>query len=168
MLEYVFFGYWHCPRSMRSRVYVTVRCPSVRPSVCLSRLSITAAGLLMWARRAGDIVLDRSRRPPGCAAAAAPQHGAQQQMRAVSRRQPTQEAGRCRLVCKVELGLARQLAILHVVRQRRVAATCDSHLQGGRRAARGWRWCRPQGVPGPSLCHHPPRRHHRHRRLLGR
>jgi len=29
-------GHWHCPHSMLNRVYVTVRCPSVRPSVCLS------------------------------------------------------------------------------------------------------------------------------------
>ena len=30
----VMLRYWHCPHSMRSRIYVTVRCPSVRPSVC--------------------------------------------------------------------------------------------------------------------------------------
>jgi len=27
--EFQTAGYWHCPRSMRSRVYETVRCPSV-------------------------------------------------------------------------------------------------------------------------------------------
>ena len=42
-----------------------------------------AAGLLLWARRSGDIDrLLHGRR----SAAAAPQHGAQQQMRAVPRR----------------------------------------------------------------------------------
>ena len=41
-----------CPRSMQSRVYVTVRCPSV----CLPQHGPTytaAAGLLLWARPAG-------------------------------------------------------------------------------------------------------------------
>jgi len=33
---------------MRNRVYETVRCPFVCPSVCLSQ---NAAGLLLWARR---------------------------------------------------------------------------------------------------------------------
>ena len=28
--------YWHCPHNMRSRVYETVRCPSVCPSLCPS------------------------------------------------------------------------------------------------------------------------------------
>ena len=45
-----FLLYWHCLQSMRSRVYVTVRCPSV----CLS-VKLTAEGLLLWARRVGDI-----------------------------------------------------------------------------------------------------------------
>ena len=55
----------------------------VRPSVCLSVCPIrpphaAAAGLLLWARRLGDIDrLLHGRR----SAAAAPQHGAQQQMR---------------------------------------------------------------------------------------
>jgi len=42
---------------MWSRVYVTVPCPSVRPSVpARAHSSITAAaGLLLWARQAGDI-----------------------------------------------------------------------------------------------------------------
>jgi len=51
-------GYWHRPLSMLSRVYETVRCPSV----CLSQHGTTAAnlqsasaGLLLWARRTGDI-----------------------------------------------------------------------------------------------------------------
>ena len=40
----------------RSRVYVTVRCPSVRLSVRPIRpLQKSAAGLLPWSRRAGDI-----------------------------------------------------------------------------------------------------------------
>jgi len=47
--------------SMRSRVYVAVRCPSVCLSVRLSDPSWAyssqpaTAGLLLWARRAGDI-----------------------------------------------------------------------------------------------------------------
>jgi len=46
---------------MRSRVYETVWCPSVRPSVRLCECGpadsskATAAGLLLWARWAGDI-----------------------------------------------------------------------------------------------------------------
>ena len=42
---------------MWSRVYVTVLCPSVRPSVpARAHSSITAAaGLQLWARQAGDI-----------------------------------------------------------------------------------------------------------------
>ena len=54
--------------SMRSRVYVTVGCTSVRPSVCLS--DQRAAGLLqLGAPRAGDI--DRQRRAPACSNGAA-------------------------------------------------------------------------------------------------
>jgi len=45
-----------CPHSMRSRVYETVWCLSVRPSVCPIRsLQQLAAGLLLWARQVGDI-----------------------------------------------------------------------------------------------------------------
>jgi len=52
--------YWHCPRGVRSRVYETVRCPSV----VSARLSVpawghsskpAAAGLLLPSRRGGDI-----------------------------------------------------------------------------------------------------------------
>jgi len=43
----------------RSRVFVTIGCPSVRPSVCLSHYSTAAAAGL----RAGDI--DRQRCAPG-------------------------------------------------------------------------------------------------------
>jgi len=58
-----------CPHSMRSRVYVSVRCPSV----CLSHSSKpTAACLLLWARRAGDI--DRLLHGR-CSAAAAGEYG---------------------------------------------------------------------------------------------
>jgi len=60
---------------MQSRDYVTVRCPSIYLP------QSDAAGLLPWARRAGD---DDELLP-----AAALQHGAQQQMRAVPRCQPT-------------------------------------------------------------------------------
>ena len=46
-------SYWHCAHSMRCRVRVTVR---VRQSVCRIRpLHSAAAGLLLLARRAGDI-----------------------------------------------------------------------------------------------------------------
>jgi len=62
---------------------------SVRLSVwpCYRQLQQRAAGLLLWARRAGGIDrLLHGRRP---AATAPQQHGAQQQMRgAVSRFQP--------------------------------------------------------------------------------
>jgi len=45
----------HCPL-MRSGVYVSVRCPSVRLSVCLVfPLQHRAVGLLLWAQPAGDI-----------------------------------------------------------------------------------------------------------------
>ena len=50
--------YCHCLHSMRSRVYVTEECPSVRPSVYPSMGQLqqpAAAGLLLWARRAGDV-----------------------------------------------------------------------------------------------------------------
>jgi len=51
------------------RIYVTVRCPSVCLSVCpiYRPLQQRAAGLLLWARRTGDI--DRQRRPPSSTAA---------------------------------------------------------------------------------------------------
>jgi len=72
--------YWHCPPSMRSRVYVTVGRPSVRLSVCpvdcqqqqrpavlllsadvCSRYQSTAAGVAIWRRRsaakAGSVML---------------------------------------------------------------------------------------------------------------
>ena len=39
--------------SMRSRVYVTVRCPSVRPSLCLSRRSTAAAAAGGFAAEVG-------------------------------------------------------------------------------------------------------------------
>ena len=70
-------SYWHCPHSMRTRVYATVERPPVCPSACLYICGIIrpqqrrAAGLLLSSMRAEDI--DRQRRAPG----------AQQQMRAV-------------------------------------------------------------------------------------
>jgi len=72
---------------MRSRrVYETVE----RPSVCPSHHSAAdPPGLLLWARQPGEIDRLLHGRP---SAAAAPQHGAQRQTRAVSRCQPTQEA----------------------------------------------------------------------------
>jgi len=56
---------------MRSRVYKTVRCPSVRQSVCpISQTQQRrAAGLLLSAVRSKDI--DRQRRAPGSSSAAA-------------------------------------------------------------------------------------------------
>jgi len=67
---------------MPSRVYASVERPSVRPSIRLSHPAAqqphdAAAGLLLWARRPGDI-FDQFLH---CwrSAAAAPQHGAQQQ-----------------------------------------------------------------------------------------
>ena len=85
------------PRTTQLRVcsnrprYETAVRPSVRPSVCLSHHATAAAacgGLLLSAVRPG--VVDRQqRRRAECQPAAAPQHSAQQQTRAVSRLQPT-------------------------------------------------------------------------------
>ena len=44
---------WHCPHSMRSRVYETERCPSVPTRAHSSKPA--AARLLLWSRRAADI-----------------------------------------------------------------------------------------------------------------
>jgi len=71
---------------------------SVRPSVCLSVCPIVRPAGLLWARLAGDRLLHGRH-----SAAAAPRHGAQQQMRAVPRCQPTYEAER-RLVYSVKYG----------------------------------------------------------------
>ena len=67
-------SYWHCPHSMRSRVYVTVGCPSVRLSVCPSVFSIIrpqqrrATGLLLSARAGGGYRLSAANagRPRRC------------------------------------------------------------------------------------------------------
>jgi len=61
------FVYWHCPRNKRSWVYVTVWRPSVRPSVLPSVCRVIRRLQRLWH-----------------SAATAPQHGAQQQMLAVS------------------------------------------------------------------------------------
>jgi len=90
---------WHCPRSMWSRVYLTVRCLSVclpclpvSPSVCpIHPLQLRAASLLLWVRRKRDIdrlLHDRRR------SSTRSQHGAQQQMRVVPRLQLTYSVGR--------------------------------------------------------------------------
>jgi len=78
----------HCVHSIRTGIYVTLGCPSVRPSVCLSVCAAIrpqqrrAAGLLLSAVQQ-EISIDGGE----CSAAAtAPQHGAQQQTRAVARR----------------------------------------------------------------------------------
>jgi len=75
---------------MQSRVYVTVGRPSVRPSVCPvdRQQKRRAAGLLLSAVQAGVSIDIDIGRP----AATAPQHGVQQQMRAVSRGQLKDEA----------------------------------------------------------------------------
>jgi len=71
---------------MRSKVYATVRRPSIRPTVCPIRPPhAAAAGLLLWTRRAGDV----DRLLPGGQQQPRPQHGAQQQVRAVTRCQLT-------------------------------------------------------------------------------
>jgi len=80
-----FYSLLALPHSMRSRVYVTVGRPSVRPSVRLSVCPIVrqpvrrVAGLLLSAVRAGDV--DRQRRAPapsssGAAARAAARRSA--------------------------------------------------------------------------------------------
>ena len=66
------FVYWHCPRNKRSWVYVTVWRPSVRPSVLPSVCRVIRRQQRLWH-----------------SAATAPQHGAQQQMLAVSCWQPS-------------------------------------------------------------------------------
>jgi len=59
------FNFWHCPHSMRSGVYATVGRPSVRLYVPFA----AATGLLLWARRVGDIDrLLHGRAPPPSAA----------------------------------------------------------------------------------------------------
>ena len=76
--------YWNCSHSMLSRVYVTDGRPSVRLCPVIRPLYSTTAGLLLCpvGRRYRSLHCQRS-------AAASPQHGAQQQMRAVSRCQLT-------------------------------------------------------------------------------
>jgi len=72
------------PAYYTDRVYVTVECPSVLPSVCPvdRQQQRRAAGLLLSALRARDRPIDRWLRARcGCRAAGA---GAQQQMRVAS------------------------------------------------------------------------------------
>ena len=66
----MFFSYLHCPQSMWISVYVTVGRPSVRPFVCPIRPPLAVvAGLLLWARRPGDIdPLLHGRRSPAATA----------------------------------------------------------------------------------------------------
>jgi len=74
--------YWHCPRSLRSRLYANVGRPSVRLSVCLSgRRTLTLR--VCYCGPGGQEI----------SAAAAPQHGTQQQIRAVSRCQAVADPG---------------------------------------------------------------------------
>ena len=67
--------FWQCPHSMRSRVYVMVRCPSV----CLSHLPVAAAcsGFAAVVLQAGDIDPLLNGR---CLSSTGPRHGIQQQM----------------------------------------------------------------------------------------
>jgi len=80
---------------MLSRVYETIVRPSVRLSVCLSQNPTAAAafGEIAAERRAGRIyqltAAAQGAAGAGRLPAAAPQLDAQQQMRAVSRLQPT-------------------------------------------------------------------------------
>ena len=64
----IWLAFWHCAHSMRSRVYKTVRCLSVR----LSHQSnaATACGGFAAERRTGKDI-DRQRRAPGSSSAAA-------------------------------------------------------------------------------------------------
>jgi len=85
------------------RVHLTVRCPSVCPTY--RPLCATAAGLLLCARRAGD--MGRSRRAPQ-------QHGVQQLMRAVSRCQLTYEAEHRLVLCvNMEYGVTSENSSVH-------------------------------------------------------
>jgi len=74
----------HCVHSIRTGIYVTLGCPSVRPSVCLSVCAVIrpqqrrAAGLLLSAVQQ-QISIDGGE----CSAAAT---APQQQTRAVARR----------------------------------------------------------------------------------
>jgi len=92
LLTRVVHAYWHCPHSMQSRIYVTVRCPSVCLSVCMFACPIDrsqprrAASLLLGTKRAGDI--DRQRRAPGARQQRRHSTGLQQQMQTLSRLQP--------------------------------------------------------------------------------
>jgi len=55
--------YRHCLRSMRSRVYETVSCPDVRPSVCpIIRLSSSVWQVCCWAPCWQQISVDSSGR----------------------------------------------------------------------------------------------------------
>jgi len=46
-------SFWHCPHSMWSIIYESVRCPSLDMPLC--PLQKRAADSLLWARRLGDI-----------------------------------------------------------------------------------------------------------------
>ena len=69
--------FWHCAHSMRSRVYKTVRCPSVRLSVSQSVPTVERSSgvrrVCCWAPYAQKISIDGGKRPT---AATAPQPGA--------------------------------------------------------------------------------------------
>jgi len=85
------------------RLYV---CPSVRSSACPAIDSSNGrrgSGLLLSAPQVRDI--DRQQAPAlssNCARRSmAPEHGAQQQMRAASRSQPTYEAGHRLVTCSM-------------------------------------------------------------------
>jgi len=74
--------YWHCPHSMRSKVYATVGRPSVRPFVPSIDCSNVDRWVCCWVHRGQEISID------SCGRRAA---SAKQQMRAASRWEPTEE-----------------------------------------------------------------------------
>ena len=84
--------YWHCPHRVQSRDYVTVQCPSVCLSICLSHLP-TAAGFSVFAavglarRKYGSMLHIHGRRCSNTG-----QHGTQQRMQRVTHLQLTYEA----------------------------------------------------------------------------
>jgi len=80
--------------SLYGTVYVTVRCPSVCPSVSVVDHHSSVRRVCCWAPLGQEVSIDSGGHPAAMAPLqhGAQQHGAQQQMRAVSRLQPPQEA----------------------------------------------------------------------------
>ena len=74
--------YWHCPYRVRSSVYVTVGCPSVRLSVPPDRSSAACGGFAVK-RHAGGTNRSTAAGDQEQRRRSTPQHGAHQQTRAV-------------------------------------------------------------------------------------